>query len=58
MKLNSKKTLYIGFAFFIIMMFWQVYDNIIAKILINSFGFNQTMSGVVMALDNILAVIG
>lgn len=57
MKLNSKKTLYIGFAFFIIMMFWQVYDNIIAKILINSFGFNQTMSGVVMALDNILAVI-
>lgn len=57
MKLNNKRTLYIGFAFFIIMMFWQVYDNIIAKILINSFGFNQTWSGVVMALDNILAVI-
>ncbi|MBQ8292467.1 MAG: MFS transporter [Bacilli bacterium] len=57
MKLDNKKTIFVGFAFFIIMMFWQVYDNIIAKILINSFGLNQTMSGVVMALDNILAVV-
>ena len=57
MKLNKKKMVYVGFAFFIIMMFWQVYDNVIAKILINSFGFNQTASGVVMALDNILAVV-
>ncbi len=57
MKLNTKRTLFIGFAFFIIMMFWQVYDNVIAKILINSFGLDQTMSGVVMALDNILALI-
>ena len=46
MKLNKKKMVYVGFAFFIIMMFWQVYDNVIAKILINSFGFNQTASGV------------
>ena len=57
MKLNKKKMIYVGFAFFIIMMFWQVYDSVIAKILINSFGFNQTASGVVMALDNILAVV-
>lgn len=56
MKLDNKKTIYIGFAFLIITMFWQVYDNIIAKILINSFGLNQTESGAVMALDNILAV--
>lgn len=57
MKLNKKKMIYVGFGFFIIMMFWQVYDNVIAKILINSFGFNQTASGAVMALDNILAVV-
>mgnify|MGYP003418020729 CR=1 FL=1 len=56
MKLDNKKTIYIGFAFLLIMMFWQVYDNIIAKILINSFGLNQFWSGVVMALDNVLAV--
>ena len=56
MKLNVKKTVYVGFAFLIIVMFWQVYDSIIAKMLINSFGFNQTASGVVLALDNILAL--
>lgn len=56
MKLNAKKTIYVGFAFLIICIFWQVYDNIIAKMLINSFGFNQTWSGVIMALDNVLAL--
>lgn len=56
MKLNNKKIIYVGFAFLIICMFWQVYDNIIAKMLINSFGLNQFWSGVVMALDNVLAL--
>ena len=56
MKLNYKRTIYIGLAFFIISMFWVVYDNIIAKMLINYFGLNQTASGVVMALDNIVAL--
>lgn len=56
MKLNVKKTIYVGSAFLIICMFWQVYDNIIAKMLINSFGLNQTLSGVVLALDNIVAL--
>lgn len=56
MKLNTKKTIYVGIAFLIISMFWQVYDTVIAQILINSFGLNQTMSGIVMALDNILAL--
>lgn len=56
MKLNNKKIIYVGFSFLIICMFWQVYDNIIAKMLINSFGLNQFWSGVVMALDNILAL--
>lgn len=57
MKLNTKNTIYVGFAFLLICMFWQVYDNLIAKILIDSFGLNQTWSGFVMALDNIFAVI-
>lgn len=57
MKLNSKKIIYIGFIFLIIQMFWQVYDNVIAKILIDSFGLNHTASGVVMALDNAFAVV-
>lgn len=55
-KLNSKKVIYIGLAFFIIQMFWQTYDNLIVKILIDKFGLNQTWSGLIMALDNILAL--
>lgn len=57
MKLNTKKTIYVGLAFLLICMFWQVYDNVIAKMLIDSFGLNQTLSGVVMAADNVLALI-
>jgi len=56
MKLNTKKIIFVGLAFMIISMFWQVYDNVIAKMLINSFGLNQTWSGLVMALDNMLAL--
>jgi len=56
MKLNYKKTFYVGLAFFIITIFWQTYDNIIAKIMIDKFGLNQTASGLVMALDNVLAL--
>ena len=57
MKLNTKKTIYVGFAFLIIQLFWQVYDNVIAKMLIDSFGLNQFASGIVMAVDNVLAVV-
>lgn len=56
MKLNVKQTIFVGLAFLVISMFWQVYDNIIAKMLIDAYGFNQALSGVIMALDNVLAL--
>ena len=56
MKLDYKKTFYVGLAFFLISLFWQTYDSIITKILIDKFGLNQTWSGFVMAFDNILAL--
>lgn len=56
MKLNYKKTILVGFAFFLICTFWQAYDTIIPKILTDKFGMSQSISGVVMALDNILAL--
>ena len=56
MKLNYKRTICVGFAFFLICAFWQAYDNIIPKILTDKFGMAQGWSGVVMALDNILAL--
>ena len=56
MKLNTKRTLLVGFAFFLISAFWQAYDATIPVILTNKFGMSQTWSGVIMALDNVLAV--
>jgi maltose/moltooligosaccharide transporter len=56
MKLNFKKVFFVGMAFFVISLFWQTYDSIITKILIDKFGLNQTWSGVVMAFDNVLAL--
>ncbi|MFU8793115.1 MAG: MFS transporter, partial [Acholeplasmataceae bacterium] len=56
MKLDYRKTLYIGLIFFGIALFWQAYDMMVARILIDKFGLNQTWSGVIMALDNVMAV--
>lgn len=56
MKLEYKKVILTGFAFFIILAFWQAYDNVIPLLLVNKFNLNQTWSGVVMALDNVFAV--
>ena len=56
MKLNYKRTLFVGFAFFLICVFWQTYDTIIPKILTDKFGLSQSLSGVVMAFDNVLAL--
>jgi len=57
MKLNYRNTIYVGLIFFIISMFWQSYDLLIARTLIDKFGLNQTWSGIVMAFDNVMAVI-
>lgn len=56
MKLNYKRTILVGFAFFIILAFWQAYDMMIPVILTNRFGLNSFWSGVVMAADNFLAL--
>lgn len=56
MKLNYKRVILVGFAFFLICAFWQAYDTIVPKILTDKFGMSQTASGVVMTLDNILAL--
>ena len=56
MKLNYKRTILVGFAFFLISAFWQAYDATIPVILTNKFGMSQGLSGIIMALDNILAV--
>ena len=56
MKLNYKRTILVGMAFFLISAFWQAYDAIIPLILTNHYGLPQSISGAVMSIDNVLAV--
>ena len=56
MKLSYKKTVLVGLAFLLICAFWQAYDTLVPKILTDKFGLSQTVSGAVMALDNIVAL--
>lgn len=56
MKLNYKKTILVGFAFFVIQAFWQAYDAIVPLILTNHYGLAQDWSGFIMSFDNILAL--
>ena len=56
MKLNTKRTVLVGFAFLSICAFWQMYDNLIPKILTETFGMGESVSGMIMAADNVLAL--
>lgn len=56
MKLDKKRTFLVGFAFLAITAFWQMYDGIIPKMLQETFGLNTTLSGIIMAADNVLAL--
>ncbi len=57
MKLNYKRTIFVGMAFMAISAFWQVYDGLVPLILKNTFDINDAVSGFIMALDNVLAVV-
>ena len=56
MKLNTKRTVLVGFAFLAICSFWQMYDNLIPLMLTNTFHVDETISGAIMAADNVLAL--
>ena len=56
MKLNYKRTLLVGLAFLSICAFWQLNDNVVPLILKNTFDIPDDIAGVIMALDNVLAL--
>lgn len=65
-KLNYKRTFTIGFAFFGILLLWQVYDTwcpvLLSELFKSSFGVNdetqvQYLVGIMMAIDNLAALI-
>ena len=56
MKLNNKRTILVGLAFLSICSFWQMYDNLVPLILRETFHMDESLTGVIMAADNILAL--
>ena len=56
MKLNYRRTFFIGLAFLSISAFWQMYDNIIPLMLQGTFRLGETVTGAIMAADNVLAL--
>ncbi len=56
MKLDTKRTVLVGFAFLSICAFWQMYDGLVPKMLIETFHLPESVSGVIMAADNVLAL--
>lgn len=63
-KLNYKRTFIIGFAFFGILMLWQIYNNycptILTELLVQQMHVQETdvqwIVGVIMAMDNVFAI--
>ncbi len=55
-KLNYKRTFFIGCAFFTIMLLWQVY-NYMCPLFLEEMNVNDTYKGIIMAGDNIFALI-
>ncbi|MBP0966120.1 MAG: MFS transporter, partial [Oscillospiraceae bacterium] len=56
MKLNIGQTVRVGFAFLSILAFWQMYNNVIPLMLTKTFHMDKSISGLIMAADNILAL--
>ncbi len=56
LKLNNKRTILVGLAFLSICAFWQMYDNLVPLILRETFHMDESLTGVIMAADNILAL--
>lgn len=54
--LDYKRTVFVGLAFLSICAFWQLYDNLIPKMLKYTFGLEDSMTNSIMALDNVLAL--
>ncbi len=56
MRLNYKRTFFVGLAFMSIQAFWQLYNYVIPLILEHTFHLSEDIIGYVMAADNVLAL--
>ncbi len=55
-KLDNRHTILVGLAFLSICAFWQMYDNLVPLILRETFHMDESLTGMIMAADNILAL--
>ena len=55
-KLNVRHTIMVGAAFLAITAFWQMYNNVNPLILTNTFHLDETITGIIMAADNVFAL--
>lgn len=56
MRLKYGRTIVIGLAFMSICAFWQLYDSVVPLMLRDTFHLGDDVGGVIMALDNVLAL--
>lgn len=56
MKLDYRLTVLVGLGFMTISAFWSLYDFVIPLIMLKVFELGDTMAGVVMSFDNVLAL--
>lgn len=56
LKLNNRRTILVGLAFLSISAFWQMYDSVIPLVLKTTFHMDESLAGVIMAADNVLAL--
>lgn len=57
MKLNTRRTVLIGLAFMSISSFWQLYNYVVPLMLQHTFRLDDGLIGMVMAADNVLALV-
>ena len=56
LKLDNRRTILVGLAFLSICAFWQMYDNVVPLILGETFHLDESLTGAIMAADNVLAL--
>ncbi len=56
MKLNYRRTFFVGLAFMSICAFWQLYNYVVPLMLQYTFRLGEDVIGYVMAADNVLAL--
>ncbi|MDX9897380.1 MAG: MFS transporter [Spirochaetia bacterium] len=56
-KMDYRKAILVSLPFFAITIFWQAYDTIMPQILVYHFGMNSTTLGMIMGIDNLVALI-